>query len=111
MYTTEKTWELDLKVIFQVLQREFHIHANHACSTHIHTKPFEGWYPNTVRSLAKAAAVFDDSIMRIMPGSRKLAPWARSNFRGPTNPDVPIATLPEPDRKLIAHFSQISTRT
>lgn len=55
--------------------------VNNACSMHIHIRPVRGWNPASLGSLAKAAAVFDDAITKVMPPSRKLTPWARPNFR------------------------------
>jgi hypothetical protein len=83
MYATEWTWSRQLGEIFHALAGTFDLETNAACSMHVHMKPVGGWDKGAadVRSLSKAAAVFDDAITRIMPASRKQAPWARSNFR------------------------------
>lgn len=81
MFDTQKVWKQDLDTIFQLLDASFDIHINATCSMQIHIEPVGGWRADTIRSVARAAAIFDDAITKIMPAARKEAPWARSNFR------------------------------
>ncbi|KAK4126231.1 hypothetical protein N657DRAFT_679202 [Parathielavia appendiculata] len=93
MYTMEWMWHSDLSFIFGALRGAFNFHLNQACSMHIHTKPLGEWHPETVRSLAKATAVFDDAIAKIMPGGAQADDLARPNFRKTTNSDPAKAKL------------------
>ncbi len=67
------------------MNEAFCIYVNHSCSMHVYAKPANGWGCQDVQSLAKATAVFNDAITKIMPEDRKRNNWARSNFHAITD--------------------------
>ena len=114
MSDADWVWSDVLDTIFESLDSAFVIHVNAACSMHVHIKPVLGWNPAGVRSLAKAAAVFDDAITKIMPPSRKLTPWARSSFRQITRWTDPaevrlLPALSSTSKDLAASFHKVTT--
>lgn len=115
MYATEWVWFRELKAIFPALDEAFDFQSNAACSTHIHMKPVGGWDPGAanVRSLLKAAAVFDDAITRIMPATRKQTPWARPNFReiagDPKEAHLNPFQLSTAEKGLVTFFNNMKT--
>ncbi len=106
MSDRENTWIANLKAVFKALQTSFAIQVNRSCSMHLHVKPVQGWHPQEVKSLAKAAAVFDDAITKIMPADRKASPWARSNFHD-VNSLIPLTNI---EKRLVAEFSQVGRK-
>ncbi len=81
---------------------------------HIHAKPLWGWHPDGIRPLAKAAAVFEDAIAKVMPAERKRVPWARSNFHKIVHSGGPeyerIMDIGPVEKALIARFTPVEKK-
>ncbi|KAK4249196.1 hypothetical protein C7999DRAFT_39747 [Corynascus novoguineensis] len=65
---------------YWAIELNFDIQLTRGCSMHVHIAPKPNWDASSLRNFMKAAGVFDDAIMKIMPADRKMNPWARSNF-------------------------------
>lgn len=79
----------DLEIIYKVLEKNFDLLWAKGTSQHVHVKPkpdpnAEGqtgqWTVPEVRSLLRAAAVFDKAITKVMPENRKSNTWAKSFY-------------------------------
>ncbi|KAK3315572.1 putative amidoligase enzyme-domain-containing protein [Apodospora peruviana] len=76
-------WHQELYHLFSIVDENCKAVLTKGCATHVHVSPGLFKFKDTqLRSICKAAAVFDDAITAIMPVERKDNPWATSNFQG-----------------------------
>lgn len=80
LFSRQSHWLSQIRTVWSTVETGFDVQATTQCSTHVHVSPATGpWTLGQVQHVAMAAVYFERCIDAMVPETRRLNDWCKSN--------------------------------